>query len=233
MQCAKFDQRLHELLDQRRFPNSDPRLRSHAERCEGCQQELDAYAALVDCIELMDPVEPPEDLTERVMNHWSPSIRPVRSWGVLGPLLGTAAAVAIVVLPIQLFTKAPVVTERSAPPSADYVETGDIPIEPALALERTDRSAPTAQFQDARPADSSVYDNLIVHWESLRERLADRGDRSVSVGEMVEGFKPLTVSMSGVIQALRQTLPFGPAPDLNQVDPQTWNHTTIGKSLHS
>ena len=40
MKCSEFETRLHEILDERRLPECDATLRSHADQCEACDSLL-------------------------------------------------------------------------------------------------------------------------------------------------------------------------------------------------
>lgn len=46
MKCSEFETRLHEMLDERRLPECDARLQSHASQCEACDSLLQTQRRL-------------------------------------------------------------------------------------------------------------------------------------------------------------------------------------------
>lgn len=71
MQCAEFESRLNDLLDQRRWLDADPRLAEHARRCGECRNLAAAYEAVVVGLEQSRIPEFGPDLTERVLADYS------------------------------------------------------------------------------------------------------------------------------------------------------------------
>jgi hypothetical protein len=67
MQCAEFESRLNDVLDQRRWLDADPRLAEHVRRCSECRNLAAAYEAVVVGLEQSRIPQLSLDLTERVL----------------------------------------------------------------------------------------------------------------------------------------------------------------------
>lgn len=69
MQCTQVEDRLNQLLDQRRHGAGDPELVAHCAICPQCRAIADAYAALEHAVSLAKAApELPGDLSERVLS---------------------------------------------------------------------------------------------------------------------------------------------------------------------
>ena len=71
MQCAEFESRLNDLLDQRRWLDADPRLAEHVRGCGECRNLAAAYEAVVVGLEQSRIPDFSADLTERVLADYS------------------------------------------------------------------------------------------------------------------------------------------------------------------
>lgn len=67
MQCAEFESRLNDLLDERLRLDADFLLAEHARGCRECRNLAAAYEAVVSGLEQSRPGEPRADLTARVL----------------------------------------------------------------------------------------------------------------------------------------------------------------------
>ncbi|MHB1036048.1 MAG: anti-sigma factor family protein [Pirellulales bacterium] len=119
MQCAEFRTLLNRLLDQRRPPESDARLRSHARECSECHAFLAAHEALLSGLKGLPMPEPEDGLAERVLLELRPA-RPARRllYRFVMPL---AAAAAVVVVLTPLWRSAWQNSTGPARPSVDRV----------------------------------------------------------------------------------------------------------------
>lgn len=110
MQCAEFESRLNDLLDQRRWLDADPRLAEHVRGCGECRNLAAAYEAVVVGFEQSRIPEVSAGLTERVLADFSaaskseglPSLAPARRrvpapWNRSWALAALAAAVLLAV----------------------------------------------------------------------------------------------------------------------------------------
>jgi hypothetical protein len=67
MQCARFEDRLNELLDERLRPECDAELLAHAQRCDTCRELLAISEQLFLGLELRDYPEVSPDFAQRVV----------------------------------------------------------------------------------------------------------------------------------------------------------------------
>ncbi len=97
MKCEEFEVHLNEILDERRRPEWDERLRLHGETCRGCRDLATAYGVLFEGLFAMPVPEAPADLSARVVEQLQP--RPLVSTrlAMLGAVFSTAAAVLVAV----------------------------------------------------------------------------------------------------------------------------------------
>lgn len=103
MKCTDFEDRLNELLDDRRAPQDDPALQAHAESCGDCREVLAAQESLFRGMAALQRRVPAPELGKRVLrelNTPAPVLAPLpspprrRNWLTL---LATAAAVLLAV----------------------------------------------------------------------------------------------------------------------------------------
>lgn len=109
MKCTDFEDRLNELLDDRRAPQDDAALQAHAEICSECREMLLAQESLFRGVALLQRRTPAPELGKRVLRELNapgtpgnappPTLAPLpspprRSWL---PLLAAAAAVMLAV----------------------------------------------------------------------------------------------------------------------------------------
>jgi hypothetical protein len=67
MQCARFEDRLNQLLDERLSPECDAELLAHAQRCDSCRELLAISEQLFLGLELRDYPEVSPDFAQRVV----------------------------------------------------------------------------------------------------------------------------------------------------------------------
>lgn len=75
MQCAEFESRLNDLLDQRRWLDADPHLAEHVRGCGECRHLAAAYEAVVVGLEQSQIPDCSANLTERVLADYSTASR--------------------------------------------------------------------------------------------------------------------------------------------------------------
>lgn len=238
MNCGEFEKRLQKLLDRRIDPDTNASLRAHAAACRECRLQLATYRALFDGLDLIEPVGPSADFTDRVLKRAARLSPPPRRFRLINMLVATAAVVAVAIVSTRIFTvgrpeqQTTNVVSKSSPRNAS-------PTPPPNSPRRSDVQDQTKPWpQDRRnmaaAEPASDYDRLLDQLESMTATfpsLRPPADR-VWVDEMVNGFRPLTVSMSGVFRALRQTLPGTPpsvdteAPSPPQADMRWSNRAT-------
>jgi predicted anti-sigma-YlaC factor YlaD len=171
--CRRFKARLDALLDERRRPEQDAQLRSHARHCPDCASWMESQTMVLAALESMADEQCPADFAFRVVqsidadrhrwSHW-------RRWAV------AALALAAGLLLAFLGWRSP----ETAPnrPEAPMVKQSP-PVPPYELLARE-----TEYFAV----------NLKAH-------------QLVVVGEVAEGFKPVTSSVFSALNTLWRALP--------------------------
>ncbi len=234
MQCEKFEDRLHELLDRREPPESDARLQEHAALCANCAEQLAAQESLFAGLKLSQPPELSANFTQRVMAT-SP---PRRSNGAFGKLvvglLVLAAILLIALLPAAWlihFGAGPGGPGGEGPIAGREQPGGSSELLPGKqnGLATTDPGVPRGALPpdgeegtgiaiaspDHRPSDQydpdnerlpSLEDFAVVDPEQA-ERL-----RTVFVDRIATPLRPVTNSVNGAFNVLRRTLAAG-GPD--------------------
>lgn len=71
MQCAEFESRLNDLLDQRRWLDADPHLAEHVRGCSECRHLAAAYEAVVVGFEQSQIPDCRPNLTDRVLADYA------------------------------------------------------------------------------------------------------------------------------------------------------------------
>jgi hypothetical protein len=218
MHCREFEDRLQAILDDRRTPQRDPRLREHAARCEGCRQLLTDQAALAAAFSLRQAPQPRGDFARRVV--LAATAAPVRrnsarnTWLAIGTALASAAAVLVAVSLAWYSrqTSETVVAQTSLrrPIAAGPRGRGFALTQPALTQQRLS----PAQVRGVTGAD------LILEAPGLPSRLNYRGAidelvtalpeagyRLEQMENVAPGLRPLRLSLSAIWETLCRTIP--------------------------
>ncbi len=102
MTCEEFEDRLNEVLDERRRPEWDAPLRMHGHSCAACRELAASYGVMLDGLHALPTPEPAADLPVRVLDrlYALPATRRRRT--LMAAALATAAALMVAVqLPLQ------------------------------------------------------------------------------------------------------------------------------------
>jgi hypothetical protein len=198
MQCAEFETRLNQALDERVSPERDDQLVEHARQCAACRSLRDAMQAIVEGLDRLAVPPASADLAERVLGEFLP--RRVLRFPLAHRRVAWAAAVAAsLVVAVGVWwsqrtpVPGPVAKVHHAPP-----RTGQPPVEGVTELARETR-------QRLAGALLMVPSGLGVSSDERepREPNADpRWDQQIG-----EGFAPLTRSTADAFQSLWQVLP--------------------------
>jgi predicted anti-sigma-YlaC factor YlaD len=170
--CRRFKARLDAVLDERRRPEQDRQLRSHARHCPDCAAWMKSQTTALAALESMADENCPADFAFRVLQSVEPVRRPARwrRWAV------TALAVAAGLLLAILGWRSPE-TAPNRPQTPMAKQSPAVPPYEIIARE-------TEHF-----ADDFKAHQLIV------------------VGEVAEGFKPVTSSVFTALNTLWRALP--------------------------
>ena len=220
MHCREFEQRLDAILDDRRSPTADPRLRDHASHCLRCRELLNDQATLLAGFSQRTAPQPGRDFARRVvLASIAPAYRKHpsrRAWFAAAAALASAAAMLMAVSLVWYARYAtPHVVARPASSSRPMVSArprsrGFSVAQPALSQRRL----PAPRSAAITGAD------LLLEAPGLPGRLNYRGaiDELVTVlpeaGYRLEqmehvapGLRPLRMSLSAIWETLCRTIP--------------------------
>ncbi len=69
MDCPTIQNRMHELLDERRRPEDDHLVAEHCRSCPACAEQMELLKQLEATVRALPRPEPPEDLPERILRR--------------------------------------------------------------------------------------------------------------------------------------------------------------------
>jgi predicted anti-sigma-YlaC factor YlaD len=206
MRCEQFSRRLDELLDERRRPLGDRRLRAHAKECRDCRDLLDAQMELSKVVPFLPRAEPPLGFADRTVTVASRERARLRRWrhGMVGAV---AAAVLVAVVPMARYVNRP--AETTEPVAARRSVVKPRQIAPRAVPTEKQSAEPYVRF--AHGVGETVASG-IVYVPGLGPGPDRRFDESLpepfSTG--LRPFRPLGNSMAAAVDAIRQTLPLFP-----------------------
>jgi len=170
--CRRFKTRLDAVLDERRRPEQDARLRSHARHCPDCAAWMKSQTIALAALESMVGEECPADFAFRVLQSVEPVRRPGlrRRWAIVA--MSVAAGLLLAILGWR---------------------------SPEVAPNRP--QTPIAKQSPVVPS----YEILARETEHFAVNLRSR--QLVVVGEVADGFKPVTSSVFTALNTLWRALP--------------------------
>jgi predicted anti-sigma-YlaC factor YlaD len=188
MQCAKFEQRLQQLLDDRQIAERNESLCEHAESCERCASILRAQSRLFSSVSKLPEPALPDDFANRILDRLQVERRRQRRKRMTIAALAAAAMIMISLLPLS-------------GDGVPFLRNGDSNGSLALvdpASQVSPRNALTAQeSRDLR---------LLMH--QLMQQLSDgRLEMLSPVDQFASGIRPLTITFNFALDTLRRTLP--------------------------
>src|SRR5262245_43986354 len=161
--CRRFKARLDAVLDERRRPEQDAQLRSHARYCPDCAAWMKSQAMVLAALESMADEECPADFAFRVLQSVEPVRRPSRWRRLAVAAMAVAAGLLLAIL-----------AWRSPDAAPNRPET------------------PVAQQTPAVPP-YEILEHFAVNLKS---------HQLVVVGEVADGFKPVTSSVFTALNSL-------------------------------
>lgn len=219
MNCAEFDSRIHQLLDERSDLAADAALSRHAEACPHCERMLEGYLRWIEGSNARSFAPLSRDFSCRVVcqvcagPHGSP-VRPPR--GRSRQLWAACGLVAAILL-IGLLLRGP---RRPAEPGAEVPRSeallgrsaGDQPPSgklvqsvPPAGPERSEVSE-GPQNSDALPTAGDEDWRLL--WQQLSEQLVSRHPVAGELGSMsplADGIRPVATSLGSALDSLLRT----------------------------
>jgi hypothetical protein len=204
MLCHEFEQRLNAVLDERREPACDGRLRDHAEQCDTCRELLAGQRWLL--IGLRSCVTPrlADDFARRVVAgaaHREPLAHSRSSSRLLlaGGVLLTSAAAALVALSLAWYARGggPALAKSPAASPATRRETPSLP--------------PVRRYGSARGTLALSEAELLLHLRDGMDELAvaypGTIERIGEVERLAPGIRPLRLSIALLWDTLFRALP--------------------------
>jgi len=217
MQCEELRWRLHQLLDQRRHPDADPRIVSHAQRCGQCRELLDAYDALYDGLESM-PL-PPSDpgMALRVLGELR-HVRRGRQRRMYAGIGIVATAASLLITAGLSFTRT---NGGSDQPNHARATAWDRPSGGIHRIERLGTGRLTnARHMDAERQYLAMYKMTVDVMTALPRAVLGtvpetrtgipHGGPARWIQPVANSMRPLTSSVSAALGVLRHTLPGKP-----------------------
>jgi predicted anti-sigma-YlaC factor YlaD len=170
--CRRFRSRLDAVLDERRRPEQDAQLRSHARHCPDCEAWMKSQMMALAALASMADEECPPDFAFRVVQSVEPVGRPSHWRRLAVAAMAVAAGLLLAIL-----------SWRSPEAAPNRPETPLV------------KQSPTV-----RP-----YEILARETEHLAVNL--KSHQLVVVGEVADGFKPVTSSVFTALNTLWRALP--------------------------
>jgi hypothetical protein len=230
MQCREFEERMHYLLDERRAPQDDAQLQSHAQSCAACRQLLFDQEALFRGISSFRTPSLPRGFSTRVVSQAQlPTAAAVpgragkqRPWLLAAAVISIAAG-ALIVLSIGMNQWPDAGNGRgTAGTSAPRASGGGQSSDPRVAADReTSNTAAASQLDEpgSKPLAAANVNSLEQYGQALQSLAAQvpqAVDRLDEVEEATPGLRPVRTSFTLAIGTIRRTIP----PPRKQVQPQ-------------
>jgi len=201
MRCDEFETRLHMLLDQRRGPEQDVRLREHAAVCAACGQMLRAQTLLFDTLEMRTVPELDAGFAARVVAR-------VEQRNVRGRRRTLSAVAAIVVvaasLLLVLFGPARPIWQR---PGSESLPRHALSTRHAVPAARL--SSPTMHANRHQDTHAAIW--WVLSPETLQEIYPPdvRQRHLQQVDRLANDLRPIARPFTAAAAALRRTFPVG------------------------
>ena len=217
--CQVWEQRFHELLDQRQDPALDARIQRHVDYCSACRENLETQLALTQQLDV-SPVSISADFTDRVLQAAAEQPAVASATYSNAPywraVIAIAAAVLVFVGGWRWLADSPqkqpdniATSDPEAPPKEDLAEVPTIPIPMELSPEKEDEPSPRSLIQPENLEDQPGN----PFWELLAQNLPEPSPNSLeSVQELAEPIRPIASSLTVAFTSLRDSLSVGKTP---------------------
>jgi anti-sigma factor RsiW len=182
VQCEKFEARLNSLLDQRLPAEKDGELGAHASSCSSCRDLLSGHEQLLDALELLESPALPTGFAQAVVQKVSqPEFkRPGSKRPAIAIWVAAAAAVLLLGIGIAQWNRGPV----------------------ALPGPELNNPAPTPESDSAQSPVRWPLQTYSAIWGELSAEPIEQ-----KVDEIAVELRPIAVSISAALEALKQSLP--------------------------
>ncbi|MBC8354817.1 MAG: hypothetical protein H8E66_22805 [Planctomycetes bacterium] len=194
MQCVKFEQRLQQLLDDRRVVERDELLREHAGKCDACDALIRSQRKLFNAINAhtmytAEQSQCPSDMGVRVLDQNRLDGKSRRKRRLLVAALATAAALMIALLPLA--------GERIRLRENGKQGAGGLALVAPAPQSIATRQLSSQETEDLR----RLMRQLVVHLSDNRFGMLE------PVDQLASGIRPLAATFNLAFDTLRRTLP--------------------------
>lgn len=228
MKCEEFEDRLNQVLDERRRPEWDAELRLHCEGCPACRGVAGSYGVLLDGFYASATPPPPADLAIRVVDELRAQPVVGRRASLAAALLATAAA-ALFLLPLWKLDRAgqrraaperPVALRATQPGAGLAAPSGNInslPVVQRVLVSLADNDESTDPYEELAKGTGQGLANVVLYMPKIGSTPGMIRPGSIVTGESTwplqvsEGLKPVTESVSETLDLLLEALPSAPA----------------------
>jgi hypothetical protein len=227
MKCDEFEAQLNEILDQRRRPERDERLRLHGELCGGCRQLAAAYGVLFEGLAALPVPQAPADLGVRVLEQVQVRPRLSLSLAAAAAVFSTAAAVLVafslsggfkskpqvaqvpVAPPLSHHAKAPV--PRIEEFKLDLQKWQKVPLIGSTVVSMADGDPDTDPYEELAKGTGRGLASVVLRMPRVAGpqgvRPPDANGVSVWPVYVSEELRPVTESMTETFNLLLDSLP--------------------------
>jgi hypothetical protein len=192
VRCEQFQQRLNQLLDERKAWESDAQLAAHSDQCADCRALAGGLESLLAGLDARTMPELSADFTEKTLRRIERDRAPRLAWRRAAAPLALAAAVLVTVAAWRWLPHDP--NSNFGAPGGRTPTAREAPAD-EFASEQQSQIDYLAMFHRTGQA-MAVLPNTVRH-TSVPEELAS----------VAEGFRPVTESFSAMLDTLRRTLP--------------------------
>lgn len=202
MQCAKFEQQLQSLLDDRKDVDQDKTLLAHSKVCESCSSMLRAQTRIFAELKLLPPLSDEQHLAHRVLDQLRIDQRRRKNRRLVLIAFATAATILIALLPFA--------GDRVRMRQDGELRGGRL----AIVTPAPQNSLSEQETEDLR---------LVMR--QLLMRISDRRLEMLEpVDQLTNSIRPLALTFNFALDTLRRTLPGYSEPQ--SIDPQA-SHWTL------
>jgi hypothetical protein len=227
MKCDEFEAHLNEILDERRRPEWDERLRLHGELCAGCRQLAAAYGVLFEGLFALPLPQAPADLGTRVLDELQVRPRVSRPVALFAAVFSTAAAALVAVFLTWGSKSEPQVAQVPPTPAAavqavnkaprledfqlDLKKWQNVPLIGPAIVSMSDDDPNTDPYAEMAKGTGRGLASVVLRMPRLAGpegiRPPDANGAGVWPVQVSEELRPVTESMTETFNLLLDTLP--------------------------
>lgn len=212
MNCVQFEDRLNDLLDERRDPAADSQLVEHARVCPACRAVQRSYDKLLAAVAALGCPTPSPGLVDRIQRSLEQAPQPAAPGAVgAGRSLAWFALAASILLLVALgIGRWPV--GRPTPVVPGPVAVAPQPVQPTESPAPTSSPEPSAVAQAAQQTGAHLADVLLLIPGVTPPAAAPSAEGQTGssgnwLNQMASGLAPLTRSTTEALDFLLEAVP--------------------------